>query len=394
MNLKFLLIIALAAGLMGCNNNEEPDQSKKDTGDVPPSLQKEQAGAKIITLTPQEVKDLDIQTKKTKRKKRSFQLVTNGITHPAPNYISQISAPVDGRIVTLAVNEGDRVRKGQRIIELESLEYGRIVSDYLKAAAETDFYKNRFERIQKLVEKEISSESELEKIESDYKRAIATENAAKSMLRAVGVSNQEIKKMKNQDDINPVLSIKSPINGVVNEHLLELGQSVKAYEKMASLINMEKVLVKAFINPQDGQYVNNGDSVVVNQRVSGKKSIRSTISTVNPTLDMNNRSVVANIPLKPQNNWPMPGENVRIEITTDLPDEVIAIPMEAVTYDDDKAVVFVRIDDNKFEKRFIEINEARGDYAIVRSGLKENEYIAISQVFSLKALARYEQFAD
>ncbi|MGM0613699.1 MAG: efflux RND transporter periplasmic adaptor subunit, partial [Bacteroidota bacterium] len=388
------LIIALAAGLMGCNNNEEPDQSKKDTGDVPPSLQKEQAGAKIITLTPQEVKDLDIQTKKTKRKKRSFQLVTNGITHPAPNYISQISAPVDGRIVTLAVNEGDRVRKGQRIIELESLEYGRIVSDYLKAAAETDFYKNRFERIQKLVEKEISSESELEKIESDYKRAIATENAAKSMLRAVGVSNQEIKKMKNQDDINPVLSIKSPINGVVNEHLLELGQSVKAYEKMASLINMEKVLVKAFINPQDGQYVNNGDSVVVNQRVSGKKSIRSTISTVNPTLDMNNRSVVANIPLKPQNNWPMPGENVRIEITTDLPDEVIAIPMEAVTYDDDKAVVFVRIDDNKFEKRFIEINEARGDYAIVRSGLKENEYIAISQVFSLKALARYEQFAD
>ena len=393
MNLKYFVIIAFAATIMACSN-EETSQSKKESNDVPPSLQKEQPGTKIITLTPQEVKDLDIQTKTTIRKKRSFQLVTNGITHPAPNYISQISAPVDGRIVTLAVNEGERVRKGQVIIELESLEYGRLVSNYIKAAAETDFYKNRFERIQKLVEREISSESELEKIESDYKRAMATENAAKSMLRAVGVSNHEIEKMKTQDDINPVLSIKSPINGVVNEHLLELGQSVKAYEKMASLINMDKVLVKAFINPGDGQYVNSGDSVVVNQRVSGKKSIKSTISTVNPTLDMNNRSVVANIPLKPQNNWPMPGENVRIEITTDLPEEVIAIPMEAVTYDDDKAVVFVRLEDNKYEKRFIEINESRGNYAIVRSGLKENEEIAISQVFSLKALARYEQFAE
>ncbi|MCF8217510.1 MAG: efflux RND transporter periplasmic adaptor subunit [Bacteroidales bacterium] len=393
MNLKYFVIIAFAATIMACSN-EETSQSKKESNDVPPSLQKEQSGARKITLTPQEVKDLDIQTKTTIRKKRSFQLVTNGITHPAPNYISQISAPVDGRIVTLAVNEGERVRKGQVIIKLESLEYGRLVSNYIKAAAETDFYKNRFERIQKLVEREISSESELEKIESDYKRAMATENAAKSMLRAVGVSNHEIEKMKTQDDINPVLSIKSPINGVVNEHLLELGQSVKAYEKMASLINMDKVLVKAFINPGDGQYVNSGDSVVVNQRVSGKKSIKSTISTVNPTLDMNNRSVVANIPLKPQNNWPMPGENVRIEITTDLPEEVIAIPMEAVTYDDDKAVVFVRLEDNKYEKRFIEINESRGNYAIVRSGLKENEEIAISQVFSLKALARYEQFAE
>lgn len=393
MNLKFLLIIALAAGLMGCNN-EESSQSKEGSGDVPPSLQDEQTGTNIVKLTSKETKDLDIQTEKLERKRRSFQLVTNGITHPAPNYISQISAPVDGRIVTLAVNEGERVQKGQILIELESLEYGRLVSDYLKAVAETKYYKNRFDRIQKLVKKKISSESELEKIKSDYKRAVAAEDAAKSMLKAVGVSSQEIKKMKNQEDIDPVLKIRSPINGVVNEHLLELGQSVKAYGKMASLINMDKVLVKAFINPEDGQYVKSGDSVLVNQRTNGKKAIRSTISTVNPSLDMNNRSVVANIPLEPEKNWPMPGENVRIEITTNLPEEVIAIPMKAVTYDDDKAVVFVRKADNKFEKRYIKINESRGEYAIVRSGLKENEEIATSQVFSLKALARYEQFAE
>jgi cobalt-zinc-cadmium efflux system membrane fusion protein len=115
---------------------------------------------------------------------------------------------------------------------------------------------------------------------------------------------------------------------------------------------------------------------------------------VNPSLDMNNRSVIANILVESKDNWPLPGENVRLEIESSSPVDVITVPMDAITYDNNDAVVFVKLSEDKYEKRILEVTNGQGDYAIVRSGLKESEEVAISQVFSLKALARYEQFAD
>jgi cobalt-zinc-cadmium efflux system membrane fusion protein len=391
---RLLIFILLPFILFGCNNGEENNTQRKDVEDVPPSLKQEQQAAGLVSLNEKEARELHIETITARRSTRTFQLVSPGITQAAPNYISFISAPVDGRIVSLPVNEGQRIAKGQVLMKLESLEYGRMISDYLKAAADAEFYESKFKRMQKLVKKDISSQSELEQIKADYKRAQAAEQASLSMLKAVGVNQQQIENMQKQDDINPVLNITSPIHGVMNENKVELGQAVKAYEKMASVINMKKLLIKAYISPQEGKYVKPGDSVLITQRKNSSKTLSSKISTMNPSLDANNRSLIANIFVNPQDNWPMPGENVRLEIQTSSPVEVIAIPMEAITWDDDRPVAFVKVDDRKYEKRYLELNSTKGDYAVIQSGIKENEEVAVTQVFSLKALARYEKFAE
>lgn len=393
MKRKYFILLIIPLLFIACNNDEHKAE-ENNVEDVPPSLKREQNTPKVITLSDKEVRELHIKTVTVQKKKRNYTIVSPGMVQPAPNYISFISAPVDGRIVSLPVNEGERVYKGQVLMEIESLEYGKLISEYLKSSAEADYYKNKYERMKKLTEKKISSESELEQVQSDYKRAQATEDASISMLRAIGVSQKVIHELITQEDIDPVLKITSPISGIINDHLVELGQSVKAYEKMASVINTKKLLIKAYISPEEGQYVNPGDTVDITQRKSSRKNLKSTISTVNPGLDIDNRSVVANIMVKPVENWPVSGENVRLEITTASPVEVIAIPMDAITYDDDEPVAFVKLADNKFEKRILQVNDNQGDFAIVQSGVKENEEVAVSQVFSLKALARYEQFAD
>lgn len=389
----YFLLIAIVLVLSACNSDTEK-QKEKNVEEVPPSLQKEDDSRVLVELSDKEVSELHIKTHKVVKAKQHLQIVSPGSVQAAPGYISLISAPVDGRVVSLHKNEGDQVYKGQVLMEIESLEFGRLVSEYLKANAEADFYQGKYERMLKLVEKKISSESELEQIKSDYKRAQAAEDAAISMLRAVGVSQKEIDKLKDKEDINPVLKITSPISGVINEHLVELGQSVKAYEKMASVINNKKVLIKAFISPEEGQYVSKGDAVIVGHRNNNRAPIKATVSTVNPSLDVNNRSVIANILVNTRDNWPLPGENVRLEIESSSPLDVITVPMDAITYDDNDAVVFVKHSNDKYEKRILDVTNGQGDYAIVLSGLKENEEVAISQVFSLKALARYEQFAD
>ena len=85
---------------------------------------------------------------------------------------------------------------------------------------------------------------------------------------------------------------------------------------LGRIINTSKVLVKGYLAPEDAQYIQRGDSVVVTLRDNNNKLIQGQISSVNPGLDETNRSVVVNIVVNTKNGWPKPGENVRLLITT------------------------------------------------------------------------------
>lgn len=388
------LIVIIAISLFAACNEKDMEKQKKNIEEVPPSLQQNNEDKELVKLTDKEAETLQIKTTRVTKTQRHFSIVSPGIAEPAPDYISMISTPIDGRIVRNHANEGDKVSQGQILMEIESLEFGKLISDYLKAEAEASYLKSKYERTQKLVEEQISSQSELEQIESSYARARTTANATESVLKAVGVSGKEINNYKEQEDINPIFKVRSPISGIVDAHLVDLGQSVKSYEKLASVINTEVVLVKAYISPQEGEHIKPGDSVVIDRRNQNSKQLSSIVNSLNPSLDEGNRSLVANILVKPINNWPMPGENLRATIFSSSNLEVIAIPLKAITYEEDKAVVFVKKPGHVYEKRFIRLLDTQENLRVVTAGLKEGEEIAISQVFSLKALARYERFAD
>jgi len=159
---------------------------------------------------------------------------------------------------------------------------------------------------------------------------------------------------------------------------------------------LEKIrsLIRGYVSPNEAIYISPGDSVYVLKRQKRDVNLKGVISSQNPGLDENTRSVIVNIILQTNNGWPKPGENLRLEIETSTPVESIAIPVEALTYDGDQAVVFVKKSATRFEKREIKNREIRNQLVFVEGGLFENEEIAISNVFSLKALSRFDIIAE
>ena len=117
-----------------------------------------------------------------------------------------------------------------------------------------------------MVEKKISSKSDLDKAEAEFTRANAALRAAYSKLKAVGTSEKEISNFINSSSINPSLKIIAPINGTIDQHLIDLGQSVIAYDKMLSIIDLSKVLVRGYVSPEDGANVKAGNKIKVSQK--------------------------------------------------------------------------------------------------------------------------------
>jgi cobalt-zinc-cadmium efflux system membrane fusion protein len=121
---------------------------------------------------------------------------------------------------------------------------------------------------------------------------------------------------------------------------------------------------------------------------------RAVINSINPGLDENSRSVITNILLKTEDGWPKPGENVRLNIVTSSKKEIIVIPVEAITYDGNQAIVFVQKEKGLFEKRNIEVNEMRENMVFVANGLQSGEQLVKTKVFTLKALSRFDKIAE
>jgi cobalt-zinc-cadmium efflux system membrane fusion protein len=223
--------------------------------------------------------------------------------------------------------------------------------------------------LKQLVEETISSESELERAMSDYDRAIASSRAAFSKLKAIGVPDAEIIAFSESEKIDPVLKIHAPIDGVIEKNFIELGQSVNALENLSRVLDTRVVLIRGYLSPDDARLINAGDSVVITKRENNESIANATINSLNPGLDESSRSVIANIILPTTGGWPKPGENVRLQIETSSKKEVVAIPVEAITYDGNDAVVFVKKGPGAYEKRKISVGEIRDKFVFVNSGL-------------------------
>ncbi|RIJ49750.1 efflux RND transporter periplasmic adaptor subunit [Maribellus luteus] len=394
--LSLAVLVGLAAILFSCGSEKQPGQSEtKEQTELPPSLQPEGASTgKLIQLSEKEQNELSIQVQKVANNFIDYTVTAPGVVFPAPNHGSIISTPINGRISKMNKFEGAWVKKGEVLFEIQSLEFGTLVSEYLQAFAEERYQTSRLKRIKQLVEETISSASELERATAEYDHASASSRAAYSRLRAVGVSVEEIKSFTDGENIDPVLKIHSPIDGIIEKNFVELGQSVNALENLSRVLDTRDVLIRAYLSPDDARLINTGDSVVVSKREKEETILSATVSSVNPGLDEDTRSVIANILVPARDGWPKPGENVRLSIATSSKKEIIALPVQSLTYDGNNPVVFVKKGNGIYEKRFIGVSEIRDQYVFVDSGLSNGEEVAISNVFSLKALSRFDIIAE
>ncbi len=177
-----------------------------------------------------------------------------------------------------------------------------------------------------------------------------------------------------------------------------MGESVTAYQKMLDIIDNAEVLVRGFVSPEDAVFIKPGTKMTISDRSAGNGNaanlIHATVTTVNPALDQYNKSVVMNSIVKTAQNWPLVGQSVRLTYQAQPTENTISIPLSAVQFEQNNPTVFVQHSDLEYEKRTVQIARMTGAHAILSSGVEPGEKVAITQVFSLKALERFEQFAD
>jgi cobalt-zinc-cadmium efflux system membrane fusion protein len=364
---SFAMVAAIAAAcLAGCGSDERANQmtsynareSKSETPELFTIPQNQMSHVQVVTVEPVKLP-------------RVLRL-TGAVSYNAFNTVPVITQ-VGGPVSRILVVPGERVKKGQSLLEVSSPDYSLLYAAYLKARDTYRVTDKNYARAQDLYEHHAIAERDLLQAESDRIQAQADLNAALLGLKILGIAKPEdLEKAPSSAEI-PLLA---PIGGEVVERDVAPGQLLQAGATQAFIISdMSSVWVLANVYQGDMAAVHVGDQVTV-QTDSYPDKFQGKISFMSPALDPNTRTLQARIVVE------NPGEKLKnnmyvtATVNAGVEQNAIAVPDASVLRDDEnQPFVYVATGSNQFGRRSVEIGQSASGKTQILKGLSPGDKV-------------------
>ena len=358
---------ALAILLAGCSSergaNEmtsySSNESKTDT-------------ASLFTIPQDQMSHVQVVTVQASKLTRTLRL-TGAVAYNAFS-TTPVITQVGGPVAKILVVPGDRVKRGQPLLEVSSPDYSLLLAAYLKARDTFRVADKNYERAQDLFAHHAIADRDLLQAESDRIQAQADLSAAQEGMRILGIPKPED---LEKSPISAQIPLLAPIGGEIVERLVSPGQVMQAGTTQAFTISdMSTVWVMANIYQGDLAYVKDGDPATITtdsypDKFSGK------ISFISPALDPNTRTLQARIVVD------NPGGKLKKDmycvatVTAGTILNAIAVPDSSILRDDEnQPFVYLASNSNQFGRRPVDIGQTENGQTQVLKGLSPGDKVA------------------
>ncbi len=330
----------------------------------------------------------------------------------------QLRSEVIGQVIELHVEEADVVNKDQPVITLEPKSYQAQVD---QAEARVRIQQIAIER-QKLLIKTLGDRFERQKkmytqdlVDQDSFEAIESELAlAKVDLRSLQESLTQARAALDQaEELLSKTRILSPIDGVVIQIDVKVGETVIAGttnipgSTMMVIADPSETLTEVQVDEADIAQVAEGQSADIFTAAYPDTPLPGTIQSIatvaRQTPGQAGLSFLVKILLDEQDAFTIrPGMSVRADIYTSSSEETLAVPVQAVLYDEEtdeetdeddaektrseQTYVFV-MEDGKAKRKDVEIGISSDSDQEIKSGLNEGDIVISGPFRVLRNLA-------
>jgi len=345
------------------------------------------------------------------------QIVTaDAVIYPRDqaNITPKISAPVR----RFLVNRGDRVREGQLLAELESVDlvaaaaesrgqYGQAQSNYRSVSevevpgqlikAQTDFdaaragaeaAKTLLDSRQQLSKDGALARKSVDEAEVAYAQARGQFETAQQHLKSLQeiAKDEQVKSAAAQveaakghyDSAAAQVSyaqIRSPINGVVTDRPLYAGEVASPGTPLLTVMDTSSVVARMSMSLSQAKDVKVGDEATVTTAESDEP-VTGKVITVSPAVDPNTTTVQVWVQVDNKDGALRAGASARVAITVATIDGAILIPAIAVLPSDEGGTMVLTIDDKEVaHAKPVTVGAREGDQVQVVSGLEAGEKV-------------------
>jgi Cu(I)/Ag(I) efflux system membrane fusion protein/cobalt-zinc-cadmium efflux system membrane fusion protein len=345
---------------------EKPGKSKMGMDLVPVYEGDEAGGAGSITIDGALQQNMNLRVAKVERRDISTVIRAYGKVTYAEDKEFSVNTKISGWIEKLYVNTtGQRVRKGQPLLEIYSPELVSTQEEYLLA----------------LKNHEKLSSSPYESIRNNAEKMLTL---AQDRLEYWDISETEIDNIKETGKSRRTILLKSQTTGIVTHKAVVEGDKVDPGMDLFHIVDLSKIWVEASVYESELPLIEVGQKAeleldhVMGQKLEGK------VDFIYPYLDPKSRTNNVRLVFDNADSLLKPDMYATVWITSLAASDSLAIPSEAVIHSGKRKIVFVTTGDGKFEPREVRIGvESDDGYIGIVSGLFDGEQVVVSGQFLL-----------
>ncbi|KAA0122002.1 efflux RND transporter periplasmic adaptor subunit [Methylobacterium sp. P1-11] len=305
--------------------------------------------------------------------------------------VTHLKPRTQGRVLSLAVQPGDRVTAGQTLATLDAA--GILdARNGLQAAQAALGESQASEAVAALqVKRGLEqlkfggvAQAEVERRQVDLAKAQA---AVKSAQANADMYRAQYQRLAPAEGAAPGTSaVVTPIGGVVTSVGITLGEVVDTGRDAFIVADPTRVVVLANLYGADIARVKAGDAASVESPMPDHPPFEGHVRSVNVTVDPATNTAPARIELDNPEDLLRANLFVSVTVAADLGRGGVTIPAAAVQQTEAGPIAFVRKAPDRFERRALTLGIQRTDWVEVRQGMADGECVATAGSFGLKAI--------
>ena len=263
-----------------------------------------------------------------------------------------VLARASGEVVEVLVEEGDAVREGQLLAQLDP-------SDARLALAE--------------------AQAHYDNIQREYARTV-------ELAKHGGVTDQELDNQRYQIELRTIAldrsrqqladtEVRSPITGIVGERSVNRGATISANTRLFHVLDLDPLLAVIHIPAAGRQSLRAGQGVQI--QAAGGVQASGVIDRISPVVEAESGTVKVTVELDGAGTDAgalVPGSFVTVLVPTETRPNAVVVPKRAILLERDQSIVY-RVQDGVAVRTPVTVGLSAQDLAEITSGLSVGDAV-------------------
>lgn len=322
---------------------------------------------------------------------------------------ARCSSKVVGALWRVEKLQGDTVKQGDILALVDSIEVGRAKVELLAALAALDTKEMTLKRIQTSASEGFRMQTEVLEADSSFKEARVrvfaaqqtfinlgvpvrnedfaglADEALAARVRGLGVPESLLESLKDDPRAANLTAVLSPIDGTVIEVNTTRGDVIDSEKTLFVVVDVSRMWVVLAVNPEEVSRLKLGQKVEFAPDGAPDEPVSGEISWIATAMDEVTRTVEVRAEVSNQEGRLRAGAFGRGRVLVRATEKGTAVPETAVNWEGCCFVTFVRLTDEIFQTRKVNLGSRSSGYREVLAGLSPGEAVVTEGSHVLKS---------
>ena len=330
---------------VSCTSKTDSAQKSESGPNVVETAHDHEQPDNTATLTEEQIKSIGLEMNGIEQKQLTVAIKANGVLKVPNQNKASINSVYSGVIKSLLVQPGNYVSKGQTIATIANPDFIHAQSEYLNVNSKILLAELEVKRQKELNAGNAGALKNLQAAETNLSTLRTAKSTYAQQIKLMGINPARLSNGK----LISVLSLTSPISGVVSDVKVQMGSFVDASTVVAEIVDNSQLHLDLFVYEKDLPKLKNNQTIHFTVTNNPEKEYDAQIYSLGSSFEGASKAVSVHAKVLGVKTGLIDGMNVTAVISLEE-STVPAVPGDAIVTVDGRDYIFVLIDDHAGKK--------------------------------------------